>query len=455
MKFIVVTEDFRGLPIAKHLKDEGNEVTLCVIDNKQDICMPGEKADEKPADKERRIRIGDGLVNKIPLDKLMKVLPSLDRKQYFIFFDDNALYQVATKIAPLGFPGNYPTLWDRTMEVDRKKAKEFVQKNYPGVQVAEYHEFKKVPEVEQFLEETEKEWVLKGFSPDATTVCPNIDDVELAREQILNVLHDNPKDYESEGFILEEYLPNPIEITPEAMFYDGELLFTDIDLEYKKLGSGDVGKSTGCAGDLVFMTPSGCSLNEIAFPEAVRKLAKQHAGLFVWDISLLIDRKTNAIYFGEFCPNRVGINAFYTELSHLDTVSEFFESVVTHKNPFVNSVEEFASSVTLFNLDTEKDTDTPKADINIKFPEYINSKVWILDSYLNGKELCTSGSGTMAMAVTGRGNSIQESSHDCFNNLNQVSFEEVYYRYQGDYLDTSFPTSIVNRYTYLKNRKLI
>lgn len=842
MKYILFTYDGRAVPIAKHLVDEGQEVTLCLIEDPKYVSLPNEKITEKPGNRERRLKIGEGFLNRIPLDKLLKVLPSLDRDKYFLFFDDNALYQIAEKVAPLGFPGNYPTKWDRQMEIDRDKAKEFVKANYPDVKVAEYHEFKKIEEAEKFLEDTDKEWVLKGFSPNAETVVPSIDDIELAKEQILDALKTNPKDFESEGFLLEEYIPNPIEITPESVWYNGELLYTNIDLEYKKIGAGDVGYNTGCSGDFVFTTPINASINKISFPEVVSKLAKQHKGLFIWDISLLVDKRTNTFYFGEFCfdkdtevltesgwktyqdlslsdkvlslnpnnqklewkpitrivlkhhkgemvkintldalvtpdhlwwlfndgkvkrvrakdlknlpngsrwhiprtgiweginqpelvipaidvivpertvkkgsfvkdntdtqiathsgvrnygvvtttvksfkyhtlpeirfkmtdfayllglylaegnfasfykgeprvlviaqslnspkrkeiedrlkqmpikytvdkkgnfvisnrrlvkyfwddlglknthadtkfvpkffkelapvyleellkgylagdgsyhkkqwiaittskrladdiqeifhkigqvatitvrptkgtqmnvngknytrnfdiyivstrsrhidtachpnnittemynditwdvtvqdneslmvrrngkvfissncPNRIGVNAFYTELTHLDTVSEFFEAVAQKKNPFVNSRTEFASSVTLFNLQRGKDPDSYKEGIKIKFPEDISQYVWVSDAYMEDGVYHTIGSGQMTMAVTGIGNDIIETINHMFENVKQVSFAEAYYRYKTDFLDT-YPTSIMSRYYYLKHQKLI
>lgn len=458
MKYIFFTYDGRGVPIAKHLLDEGNEVTLCLITDEKDISLPNEKIKVKPEEKEKQLKIGENILNRIPLDKLLKVLPSLDRKEYFLFFDDNSLFKVAEKVAPLGFAGNYPTKWDREMEIDRKKAKDFVKANYPKVKVAEYYEFKKIEEAKKFLEDTDKLWVLKGFAPDSDTVCPNINDVELAKEQIIEALETNTQLYEKEGFLLEEYIPNPIEITPEAVFYDGELLYTSVDLEYKKLGAGDVGYSTGCAADLVFLTPKFCPLNEIAFPEVVYKLAKQHKGLFIWDISLLVDKKTDTFYFGEFCPNRIGVNAFYTELTHLDTVSEYFETIVNHQNPFVNDRAQFASSITLFNLLTDKDTSNPKQDIKIAYPEFINPYIWLMDVYKKDSTpnlYYTIGTASMTGAVTGRGDTINESANNAYSYLQNVSMEQVYYRYKEDYLSVGFETSIFNRYFYLKHKKLI
>jgi hypothetical protein len=60
----------------------------------------------------------------------------------------------------------------------------------------------------------------------------------------------------------------------------------------------------------------------------------------------------------------------------------------------------------------------------------------------------------MVMAVTGRGRDIIDAVNHAFDNVKQVSFEEMYYRYKTDFLDT-YDTSLLSRYYYLKHQQLI
>lgn len=454
MKYIIFTFDGRGFPIAWHLKRENQEVTLCIIEDPKEIFLSSEKYTENEVLRERRIRIGEGIVNRIPWSKLSRVLPSLNKEEYFLFFDDNALFPIAEKVASLGFKGNYPTKWDREMEIDREKAKEFVKKHYKDVRVAEFHEFKKIQEAEKFLKETDKIWVLKGYNAEADTVVPTSHNVELAKEEILTALEKDKQKYESEGFLLEEKIIDPIEITPQSVWYDGELIYTNVDIEYKKIGAGEVGYTVGCAGDLVVNTPLNCLLNKIAFPPIVEELAKEHKGLFIWDISLLIDKRNNVFYFGEYCPSRIGINAFFTELTLLDTVSEYFEKIVNKQNPYQEVFNKLGVSVTIFNLHKEKDKNIAKENLKISFPSTIEPYVWLDDVYAKDKVWLTTGTSEQIGAITGKGNSYAEAVHDAFYHISNLSLEDMYYRYQTDYFDT-YPTSILQRYLYCQSTNLL
>src|SRR5205085_11948748 len=97
-------------------------------------------------------------------------------------------------------------------------------------------------------------------------------------------------------------------------------------IENKPIGAGNLGPQTGCAQDLVFPIPLTSPVVKLAFPPIVYQMAKDRGGLFVWDASLLMDPRTGALFFGEFCPNRFGYNALFTEVCQAGSVQEFFEA---------------------------------------------------------------------------------------------------------------------------------
>src|SRR6185369_1089274 len=237
------------------------------------------------------------------------------------------LFRFATALAPLRVAGNFPTEEDYLLEHRRDVAKEFVGRLYPKLKVAEVRPFSKVSDARSFLKDTDELWVLKSGSDRAATFLPDVDDAGLAAKQILQQLESNRSGYEHAGFILEPMISSVVELTPERIYYDGEPIATTIDVENKPFGCGNVSIQTGCAQDLVFPISDGERICELAFPPVVAELARKRKGLFYWDASLLIDRRTRGIYFGEFCSNRPGFNSLFSEIAQCRSAHDYFASI--------------------------------------------------------------------------------------------------------------------------------
>jgi hypothetical protein len=297
MKYIFFTFEGLSLPIAWRLLNDGEEVYVCQV---EDLLIPGKK--EEAEAKRRRMSQYDGLIKKHTPSKMLKAMQSISNKDnYFVFFDFNNLYKYADIVQKMGFRnGLFPTEFDFKMEADRDMAQNFIKEHYPDVKTAERIEFKNIQDAINFINQSDKIWVLKGNSDDAKTVVPENNEVETAREILVSALNEFKKEYESKGFILVEKIINPKEITPMIVFNNGEVIFTDIDIEAKLRDAGDVGVQVGAALSLVVRTNPLDEINKIAFPQIVYDMAKQRKGLFVWDLSLLIDENDN-IYGGEYC----------------------------------------------------------------------------------------------------------------------------------------------------------
>jgi hypothetical protein len=328
MKYIVFTFDGSGTPVAQHLQLEGQDVVLAQLDSMRSLSSDEdtEYSNELRNDKEARRTIFDGVVKKKSAEELIKELKTYKNPQeYFLYFDTNGLYALAEQVKDLGFHGNFPTREDYLYEVDRDKAKEFVKKHYSKLNIARKKEFAKVSDAKNFLADTDEVWVLKGNSDATNAFVPDADDPILAARQVVEVLDKDADSYEAEGFILELLIPSVMELTPEKIYYDGVPLAVSIDIENKPIGSGNISVQTGCAADLVFPISSEDRISQIAFPPIVDEIAKQHKGLFYWDASILINKRDGKMYFGEFCPNRPGYNASFTEFAQCGSVHEFFE----------------------------------------------------------------------------------------------------------------------------------
>src|SRR6185369_7169439 len=295
-------------------------------------------------------------------------------------------------------------------------------------------------------------WVLKGNSDDSSAFVPDVDDPILAAKQVIETLDKDVDTYEAEGFILELLIPSVMEITPEKLYYDGVPLGVSIDIENKPIGSGNISIQTGCAADLVFPIADSDRIAQIAFPPIVDELAKQHKGLFYWDASILINKRDGKMYFGEFCPNRPGYNASFTEFAQCGSVHEFFEEVVQKKNPF--TLGTVASSIRIFNLHRDNETQQTQGGLTVDFAPEVEKDIWLWDVRKKGKKLVNVGYGDIIAVITGSGDSIEDAVNRMYRNLEKFSFLGAYYRPKADYLSFGYSTSILNRLNYGMNRGL-
>jgi len=459
MKYIIFTFNGEGLPLAKHLQDEGQEVIVGQVENFKSVLTTMEKrrnGEESTFKKNRRLSLYKNLVEKIPVDMLLKKMKRIkNKKEYFVFFDFNHLFRYAEQVKEMGFiHGNFPTEKDRLFEIDRDGAKDFVKKYYPYIKITEKEEFRSIHRAKIFLKNTDSSWVIKGKSENALTFIPTTNDVELAKYQVIETMEAFKDYYEESGFILEQKISSPIEITPEKIYYDGVPLAMNLDFENKPIGSGNISIQTYCAQDLVFPVSMESKIHDICFPPIVDKLAKRHKGLFVWDASLLIDKQTGTIYFGEFCPNRVGYNAFYTDLCQLPSTSYFFEQVVRKKSPF--TLGTVGSSVTFFNILRDPHERNILSGASIDYTSDVSKNVWPFDIYKKKKtdKMRIVGSDWYLAVVTGAATTIDEAVRNLYKNVEQCSFPGAYYRPKSDYLSMDYPTSILNRLRYGLQKKL-
>lgn len=461
MKYIVFTFEGEGLPIAKKLQDEGCEVLVGQIIDKKLTLTREEKhlnGEEVVKEQKRRLSLYKNLLNKEPAEVLLKKMKRIKNPEdYFVFFDFNNQFRLAEIVRSMGFTqGNFPTEKDRLFEVDRDAAKDFVRKYYPDIKISEKYEFRSIRRAKKFIKEMNggRTWVLKGKVVEAPTVVPNTTDAELAKWQIIEALDAFQDAYESAGFIFEKRIDQIIEMTPEKIYYDGVPLAMTLNFENKTIGSDNLSLQTGCAQDLVFPLDFKNKIHQIAFPPIVDKLAKKHKGLFFWDASLLIDRQTGDIYFGEFCPNRPGYNSFFTELSQLPSVNHFFESVVAGKNPFTPGT--VGASVTLFNLYRDPSERYILSGASIDYTNASAKDIWAYDVYRKTKNdrMRIVGYDWQLSPISGSGKTIDEAVRNLYVNVDQFFLAGVYYRPKSDFLSMEYPSSILNRLRYGLKKQL-
>lgn len=455
MKYVFITYNGLSLPVAYRLQQEGNEVIIGQIENIKEYVSLDQtrRYSESDFDRERRLKLFRNMLKIQPADQVIQTLLTVKNpRDHFIFFEENNLYRWADKIRHLELHGNFPTRDDYLFEVDRDHAKEFVKQHYQKLYTPEVREFAKVYDAINFLKESHDIWVLKGKYDKARTYVPSTNDTDLARGQIMEMLNNFPQDYERMGFILELFIPSVIELTPEKIYYDGVPLATTMNFENKSFGSGNISIQTGCAEDLVFPTDMDDKINKICFPPIVDEMARQHKGLFIWDASVLINRREGKMYFGEFCSNRPGYNSLFTELAQVSSVTHFFEKIIRKESPF--HMGTVGASIRLFNLNRD-DNQQVAADIMIGYHGDIEKDLWLWDVRKNQRgKLVTVGVDWNLAVITGAGKSIDEAVGKMYRNVEGFAFVGAYYRSKHDFLSLEYPTSILNRLNYGLERGL-
>ncbi|MBX3708639.1 MAG: hypothetical protein KIT56_09410 [Gammaproteobacteria bacterium] len=455
MKYIFITYNGLSLPVAYKLQQEGNEVVVGQIEDIKDYVMEEEtkRISENNLNRERRLKLFKNMVKLQSAERIIESLRSIKNpREYFVFFEENNLYRWADKVRDLGVEGNFPTKEDYSFEIDRDYAKEFVKKHYQKLYTPEVKEFSKVSEAINFLRETNEIWVLKGKHDHAKTYVPTMNDLALAKGQIIEMLNNFPQEYERLGFILELFIPSIIELTPEKIYYDGIPLATTMNFENKSFGSGNISIQTGCAEDLIFPIEMEDRINKICFPPIIDEMARQHKGLFIWDASILINKRDGKMYFGEFCSNRPGYNSLFTELAQTGSVTNFFEKIVRKESPF--TLGTVGTSVRLFNLNRD-DNEHVAANITIDYRSEIEKDLWLWDVRKNQRgKLVTVGFDWNLAVITGAGKSIDEAVGKMYRNVDGFAFVGAYYRSKDDYLSLDYPTSIINRLNYGLERGL-
>lgn len=432
-KYIWFTFDGIGAPIAEKLQAEGNEVIVAQLQDVKELGFPDT---EKPENKAKRLRLYDGILKKIPADIVLKALPKIKNKdEYFIVFDFNNLWNYGEQALKMGFKNIFaPTKEQFEMERERNVGKKFVEKHYPELKVAEVHEFKTIDEAVDFLEESEELWVLKSNSDKGETFVPSVDKPEFAKEMIIDKLNEQKKEYESEGFILERKIPGIREFTPEMMFWNGELILTAVDIEYKHIGAGANGQQVGCGNNLIIKVEQEEEAIKMAFPAIIYEMAKKHKGLFVWDASILYSPDEDEYYFGEFCANRVGWDSIFAELEMAGGASMFFERIANGENPLSSK---FGVSVRGFNADSTEDS-------LMLFGN--ETRVWVYDRYLKKGKSRTTGLSKDLVVFTGASNDPEEAVDEAYEALDDYAFNKMQFRPKFDFLTREFDSSLVNRY---------
>ena len=455
MKYVFFLLESYPLPIAIHLVNEGREVILGVVDSVDALGLKDVKNKETSKEKSQRFSTYKGILKKQPANDVLMMLsrvPKDEQGEYFIFFDYNNMYNISEKVLKMGFKnGLFPTKWYYRMEKERALAKNFVRSNYKDVKVADSHDFKSAADGIKFLQESkDKTYVLKSNGNQAGTKVPRSDDHEEGKKLLIEALTAERAGYEAGGFLLEEKIPNCLEVTPIMVFYNGEPVYSLVEFESKSFGAGDIGMQKGGNLALSVKTPFDCQLNEIAFPKIVYDLAKAHPGLAVFDIGLLYNGED--FYFTEFCAMRYGWDGLFSEMVMRDEgtpfVASYFEDMMAGINPLSN---DYGASVRLFNIGGHGEcSGLPTDDMAVKWKDDVDNNLFLYQVKRVGKDILSVGGMDLLGVATGASDVLETAVSRAYEVVDGVTFENLYYRPKFDFLSMAYKSSILSRFAAIQ-----
>lgn len=440
-KYIIFTIYAEACSLAWHLEREGKDVIVGLVNNLKTV---GHDEPEEKDAKERRLKMWSGILNVQKAEDLIKRMEEIeDKDDYFVICDFNTLHPYAKKLKKMGFKhGLMPSKFDFDLEADRNMAKEFVQSYYPELKVAEVSAFKTVEEGIEFINASEEFWALKGNDPAATTVVPCTKVLEFAKDELISCLTAHKQDYERKGYILERQIRDGVEFCTQCVYYNGKRVAYSVDIENKAFGSGNVGCKVGCAIDMVVAIKDDAPIISKVFSDAMDKLAAKHTGLFYADCNTIL--KDGELYFLEFCSNRMGYDAIQTECEMAGGVSNYFEAIANGKCPYASK---YGVAVRGLNMNKDDKGGLLK-DIPMRWKEGVESHIYPYDMHKDEKtgKMMNGGYDWELLAVfTGASDDAEYAITKAYEIVEQFSFDEMYTRSMGDFVDRDYHGNILDR----------
>lgn len=449
MKFALFDIDGHGMPLSFHLQEEGNDVWVGQVSRWEKLQMTHPETDDT---RHKRLALYDGLFErKWDADRLLSFLigqPRSSREDWFVFCDFNYLWSYADKLRAAGYRGLLPTRNDFELEKDRRKAKKLIKEKYPAVTLGEYKEFNKVADGLKFLKDNQDTlFVLKGFAEDASTVVPESDEPEINRALLEDALTREKKEYEREGFVLEEKIPDLVEFTPEAISAFGNIVGVTVDIEHKILGSRR-GYLTGCTLDLVLWQDGNLDLFR-KFLAPLSDMMLRENEITYWDLSILYSPETGEFYPGEFCMNRPGYNALFTELATAQNATAYVERLFNGEPLQQKDTEKIGVSARMFDLLGEARRE------QLLIADIADPNVWAWDVQKKNGKLYTTGLDRNTLIVTGAGETIEQGLDTLYETLDNVHYDSGYVIEKREWYDVQGHENILKRLKILTDKGII
>ncbi|MGD9644010.1 MAG: hypothetical protein AB7V08_14930 [Elusimicrobiales bacterium] len=448
-RFLVVTADHSGMPLALRLQDEGHPVAVLLV---RPELADGKRREPKDSQEAKRFRErtkylkknGSGLVRHLWIDEVWEDLLRLDKESTYIIFDQIYGWQFGEALRKAGFKVLGGTKFGYELETNRDATLQLFKRL--GVDVPLMKKFgpNSVQAGIEFLRQVKDEmlFVLKSDNPQVVTQV-----AQDTNEELIQKLQTEQEEINKDGFILQQKVEG-VELAVETWYCNGQPVLSNVDIEAKRKYNESSEVQVGCSFDLLWIIPTDHELATRVNGPLDKLAVKVKTGLL--DLSVIYDHRAQKFWALEPCGSRFAYNAFYTMLTLLKVpVGEFLAAYMDGE--FTNDIGkklftgEYGVSLRVFN--DEKTPDQP-----IDFPEELSPYVWLWDAYLKNGKLYTTGDESVGI-ITAKG----ENPEAAFAKL-----REYYHKFymptkwaRDDYDDEDVPTLPLARYHELKRLGVI
>lgn len=408
---------------------------------------------------EKRLLEGKGIITRHSAKEVTKHLLSLSpakKKDIYVVFDFNHGMKYGEILKKAGFKGIFAQKWAFDLERERDKASAMVKKYYPDVKTPREVKFGtgSADKIMEFVEkEKESVWVVKPNGDGMWVYCPPSEDGPIACEQVISHVESNKSAIDAIPMILQEKIIG-VEINIETDYSEGIPIFSMIDLENKFHHVEELGHQVGCAFDIVFPVPLDSKIRQVC-NAPFDALAKKMKFTGLMDMNAIISYKDGKPYFLEYCPNRFGYNALFTEMELYGKTPDYYlTDLIEGKTKMPEGV--FAAGIRLFNEDHSKDyydsIFTPGyKNVEVEIENGLDS-IWFFDVYKEKGHFKLAHMTSDALIVTAKSDTpegaVELAKHKADRD---IRFDGKFFRCDIDEYDRSY--NPVFRYKFLRDRR--
>ena len=362
----------------------------------------------------------DGMINKV--DRWERYA----NRDTIIIIDHVKMSSIGQPLIDAGYKVINGSKFADKIELDREFGLSLMREN--GIKTPPFKEFTDFPAAISFLnKDKNKRYVFKpsgNLELDWSYIGTDTEDLI---ERIENKFKPEWPSGKPIKFILEEFVKG-IEISSEIWMSNGNIINYNSTMEEKKLLTGNLGPSIGCAGNIVWNYQSIPPIIEKTLVRIKKVLAKEnYCG--VLDINCIVSEEDNEPYGIEFTA-RFGYDALQAWFETVTTdIGEMLYNVIQGKSIHVDNSFACAVRVNIppfpFDKANKRSGDLIRFDMDL----LKSNHYWFFDAELKNKQLQVIGVDGIMCVVSDKGNSIGQSIDRCYKNIEAIkSPRDIMYR---------------------------
>lgn len=404
MKFLFISLEGNTCEMARRVALEGNTVHVYI---KSENCK----------------KTLNGMVNKV--DNWEKYA----YRNTVIVIDHVKLSGIAQPLIDAGYQVINGSKFADKLELDREFGLQLMRDK--GIKTSPFKEFTDFSSAISFLNTNKKkQYVFKpsgNLELDWTYVGTDTEDLIERIEHKFKLEWPSGKPVK---FILEEFIKG-IEVSTEIWFSKGNIINRNGTMEEKKLLTGSLGPSIGCAGNIVWnyngKIDKDCIVGKTLLKLKDTLTKENYCG--VLDINCIVSEEDDEPYGIEFT-TRFGYDALQAWVETLkDDIGETLYNAVQGKP--INTDESFACAVRVNIPPFPFDKANKRAGDLIRFDQSLlmSNDYWFFDCEKKNDNLQVVGVDGILCVVTAKGATIERSINKCYKNIEAIkSPRDVMYR---------------------------